>query len=57
MVIGIWRSTHGGSDSKESSCSAGDPDLIPGMERSPGDGNGNLLQCSCPEKPMERKDW
>ena len=30
----------GGSDSKESTCNAGDPDLIPGSERSPGEGNG-----------------
>ena len=55
MVIGIWRSTQGGSDSKESSCNAGDPDLIPGRERSPGEGNGNPLQCSCPENPMNRR--
>ena len=33
----------GGSDSKESACSAGDPDLIPGLGRSPGEGNGNPL--------------
>ena len=33
----------GGSDSKESSCSAGDPGRIPGSERSPGEGNGSPL--------------
>ena len=33
----------GGSDDKESACSAGDPDLIPGSGRSPGKGNGNPL--------------
>ena len=33
----------GGSDSKVSGCSAGDRDSIPGLERSPGEGNGNPL--------------
>ena len=33
----------GGSDGKESSCNSGDPGLIPGSGRSPGEGNGNLL--------------
>ena len=42
---------HGGSDSKESVCSAGDLGLIPGSERSPGEGNGSPLQCSCLENP------
>ena len=32
-----------GSDGKESACNAGDPGLIPGLERSPGEGNGNPL--------------
>ena len=36
----------GGSDDKESTCSAGDPGLIPGLERSPGEGIGYTLQCS-----------
>ena len=42
------------SDGKESACNAGDPGLIPGLERSPGEGNGNLLQHSCLENPMDR---
>ena len=42
------------SVSKESACSAGDPGLIPGSGRSPGEGNGNLLQYSCLEDPMDR---
>ena len=33
----------GGSDGKESTCSAGNPDSIPGLGRSPGEGNGNPL--------------
>ena len=37
------------SDGKESSCSVGDLRLILGSGRSPGEGNGYLLQCSCPE--------
>ena len=37
---------HGGLDSKEFACNAGDLDLIPGSERSPGEGNGNPLQYS-----------
>ena len=33
----------GGSDGKESACNAEDPSSIPGLGRSPGGGNGNLL--------------
>ena len=41
----------GGSDSKESACSAGDPGSTPGLVRSPGEGNGYPLQHSCLENP------
>ena len=41
----------GGSDSKASAYNAGDPGLIPGLGRSPGEGNGNPLQYSCLEIP------
>ena len=41
----------GGSDGKESASNAGDLGLIPGLGRSPGEGNGNLLQYSCLENP------
>ena len=44
----------GGSESKESACNAGDPGSIPGLGRSPGEGNDNLLQYSCLENPMDR---
>ena len=37
----------GSSAGKESTCNAGNPGLIPGSERSPGEGNGNPLQYSC----------
>ena len=47
----------GGSDSKESACNAGDPGLIPRSGRSPGEGNGNPLQDSCLENPMDRGAW
>ena len=44
----------GGSDGKESACSVGDPGSIPGLRRSPGEGNCNPLQHSCLENPMDR---
>ena len=47
----------GGSDGKESACDAGDLGLIPGLGRSPGGGNGNPLQYSCLENPMDRGVW
>ena len=47
----------GGSDSKESACSAGGPGLIPGLGKSPGEGNGNPLHYSCLENPMDRGAW
>ena len=47
----------GGSDSKESACKAGDPGLIPGLGRSPGEGNRNPLQYSCLENSMDRGFW
>ena len=47
----------GGSDRKESACNAGDLALIPGLGRSPGEGNGNPLQYSCLENPMDRGAW
>ena len=47
----------GGSDGKESACNIGDPCSIPGSRRSPGEGNGNPLQCSCLGNPMDRGAW
>ena len=43
----------GGSDSKASACSVGDLGSIPGSGRFPGEGNGNPLQHSCLENPMD----
>ena len=45
----------GGSDGKESTYNAGDPGLIPGSERSHGEGNGNPLQFSCLENSLKEK--
>ena len=50
-------SFHAGSDGKESACSVGDLGSIPGSGRSPGEGNGNPLQCSCLENPMDGGAW
>ena len=44
----------GSSDGKESACNAGDLGSIPGSGRSSGKGNGNPLQYSCLENPMDR---
>ena len=46
-----------GSDSTASACNAGDLGSIPGLGRSPGEGNGNPLQYSCLENPMHRRAW
>ena len=42
---------------KESACSAGDLGSIPGLGRSPGEGNGNSLQYYCLESPIDRGAW
>ena len=47
----------GSSDSKASVYNVGDPGLIPGSGRSPGEGNGNPLQYSCLENPMGGGAW
>ena len=47
----------GGSDGKEPACNAGDPGLIPGLGRSPGEGNGYPLQYFCLENSMDRGAW
>ena len=49
----VWASLFG-SNGKESACNAGDSDLIPGLGRSPGGGNGYPLQYSCVENSMDR---
>ena len=49
MVVGLPRWLSG----TESACQAGDGGLIPGLERSPGKGDGNPFQGSCLENPIE----
>ena len=47
----------GGSEGKESAYNAGDAGSIPGLGRSPGEGNGNLLQCFCLRNLMNSEAW
>ena len=47
----------GGSNGKESACSARDIGSVPGSERYPGEGNGKPLQYSCLENPIEGGAW
>ena len=47
----------GGSEFKASDCNAGEPGSIPGSGRSPGEGNGNPLQYSCLENPLDGGAW
>ena len=54
MCLRIKVGFHGGSDGKESACNSGDTGLIPGLGRSPGEGNGYLLRYSCLENSMDR---
>ena len=42
---------------KESVCQAGDMGSVASQGRSPGEGNGNLLQYSCQKNPMDRGAW
>ena len=56
IVLGLSSLFHGlpcGLDDKESSCNAEDPGLMPGLGRSPGEGDGSPLQYSCLENPMD----
>ena len=47
----------GGAEVKASACNVGDLGSIPGSGRSPGEGNGNPLQYSCLENPMDGGAW
>ena len=55
-ILGSW-DFPGGSDSKASAQNAGNPGSVPGLGRSPGEGNGNPLQYSCLENPMDGGTW
>ena len=61
-VTQSWKSTvankpYGGSHSKESTCNAADPGLIPESKRSAGEGNGNPRQYSSLQNSMDRGTW
>ena len=47
----------GGSEVKASASNAGDLGLVLGLGKSPGEGNGNPLQYSCLENPMDGEAW
>ena len=55
--MGLSRGFPGGSEVKVSASNTGDLGLIPGLGRSPGEGNGNPLQYSCLENPMDGGAW
>ena len=61
IYIYIYTHTHQGLpwwfNDKESACNVGDTGSILGLERSPGEGNGNPFQYSCLENPMDRGPW
>ena len=56
MAVWFNARPHGSAD-KESSCNAGDLGSIPRLERSPGEGNGNIFQYYFLENPMDRGTW
>ena len=45
------------SEGKEFACNAGNQGSIPGLGKFPGEGNGNQLQYSCLENPMDKGAW
>ena len=55
--VDFWGGFPHSSVDKESTCNAGDPGSILGSGRSPGEGNGNPLQYSCLENPIDRGAW
>ena len=57
LTFGFFGGFPGGSDGEASAYNTGDPGSIPGLGRSPGQGNGNLLQYSCLENPMDGGAW
>ena len=56
-ILTLYLIYPGGSDHNESTCNAGDPGLMPGLGRSPGEGNGNPRQYTCLENAMDRGSW
>ena len=56
-VFNVYTGFPRGSEVKASACNAGDLGSIPGLGRSPGEGNGNPLQYSCLENPIDGGTW
>ena len=56
-LLHIIENSHGDSVVKDPSANTGDAGYTPGSGRSPGEGNGNSLQYSCLENPMDREAW
>ena len=56
-MVGTILGFPGGSEGKASACDVEDPVSIAGSVRSPGEGNGNPLQYTCLENPMDRGAW
>ena len=57
VITAFYTCWPGGSDGKESACSARDLGLIPGLKNPSGDMNGYPLQYSCLENSMDRGAW
>ena len=57
MLTVKYKGFSGGSEVKASASNVGDPGLIPGLGRYPGEGNGNPLQYYCLENPTDRGTW
>ena len=55
--LGLQGGFSSGSESKESACNTGDLGLIPGLGRSPREGNGSPFQYSCLENSMDGRAW
>ena len=56
-LLSQFKGFAGGSDSKESTYNAGEPGSVPGLGRSPEEGNGNTPQYSCLQNSMDRGAW
>ena len=57
LLTPVFLGFHSSLAGKESACNTGDLGSVPGLERYPGEGNGNPLQCSCLGNLMDRGAW
>ena len=56
-LILVFKGFPGGAEVKASAYNVGDLSSVPGLGRSPGEGNGTPLQCSCLENPLDGGAW